>query len=50
MLAAALLHMKARGLEGCFVDSAVLRSWYGKAGFRPWREYREAEPLLPNNV
>jgi beta-N-acetylhexosaminidase len=45
MLAAALQEMKARGLEGVFVDSAVLRSWYEKAGFLPWREYKQAKEI-----
>jgi GNAT superfamily N-acetyltransferase len=35
----AALHMKALGVRGCLIDWTNLLDFYGKFGFRPYREY-----------
>lgn len=43
LLCHAMEHMKKRGVETVFVDSTNIVDWYGKVGFRKWKEYIHAE-------
>ena len=40
MLCHAIENMKARGIEGVFVDWVSMNGYYEKVGFQVWRSYR----------
>jgi predicted N-acetyltransferase YhbS len=39
LLDASLLHLHMRGIRGCVIDWTDLVNFYGKFGFKPYREY-----------
>lgn len=43
MVVKAMESLKARGMEGIFIDSTWLRGFYEKAGFETYWEYEEFE-------
>lgn len=43
LLCHAIENMKARGIEGVFVDWVSLDGWYEQVAFQVWRSYRPGE-------